>query len=160
MSRNRTRREDENMKGQILLGIIALTLLATAGTASAAQPKADNDCSTTVTDPDLGTGTRAELYNCHPIRNNGEEAGRYWIYGASAESLGYPAEYGTCDVLVVWSGDFGGTPYLDFGRVYNLAKCTNGFLEVWGDRFSATDPWAATPYVWNQKGVGSLIHPD
>ena len=146
------------MKKVLILGVIAVMLLALMGVATAKQPGADIDCSTTVTDPWLGNGPRADLYNCHPIKNNGEEAGKYWIFGASASSLGYPAEYGTCDVLVIWSGDYGLTPYLDFGRVYNLAKCTNGFLEIWGDRFSASDPWAATPYVWAQKAVGDLLH--
>ena len=148
------------MKNKIVLlaAISVITAMLAASIGFAGQPNADSDCSDTVTDPWLGTGTRTDLYNCHPIGNNGREAGQYWISGASASSLGYPSDYGTCDVLVVWSGDYGGTPYLDFGRVYNLAKCTNGFLEVWGDKFSATDPWAATPYVWAQKAVGDLLH--
>lgn len=146
------------MKKVIFALLISVMMVMSAGLVMAKQPGADSDCSTTVTDPWLGTGTRADLYNCHSIKNNGEETGQYWIFGASASSLGYPAEYGTCDVLVIWSGDYGGTPYLDFGRVYNLAKCTNGFLEVWGDKFSASDPWAATPYVWAQKSVGDLLH--
>ena len=53
----------------------ALILGTMAVPAFAANPSADTDCSTIVTDPYgfLGTGTRAEIYGCKSIGNSGEE---------------------------------------------------------------------------------------
>lgn len=128
--------------------------------AFAANPSADADCSTVITDPYglLGTGTRAELYGCKPIGNSGEEQGIYTLNGP-ATLFGYPVDYGTCKILVKWSGDYGLTPYLDFGTVFNNTKCSNGYVEIWGDRFDAVDGYGATPYVYSIGGQGSQIHP-
>lgn len=127
--------------------------------AFAANPSADTDCSTIVTDPYglLGTGTRAELYGCKSIGHSGEEQGIYTLNG-DATLFGYPADYGTCEILVKWSGDFGETPYLDFGTVFNNTKCSNGYVEIWGDRFGPDDAYGATPYVYSIGGQGSQIH--
>ena len=94
---------------KILVGAAAsAVMLSMAFPAFAANPSADVDCSTTVTDPYgiLGTGTRAELYGCKPIGNSGEEQGIYTLDGP-ATLFGYPADYGTCKILVKWSGDYG-----------------------------------------------------
>ena len=149
---------------KIIIGLIA-SLGMVGGTVvpalAAGNPSADIDCTTGVTDPYgiLGTGTRAEIYGCKPIGNSGEEQGVYTLSGL-ATLFGYPADYGTCDILVKWSGDYGQTPYLDFGTVYNETRCSSGYVEIWGDRFSADDPYAATPYVYSIGGEGSQIHPD
>ena len=146
---------------KILIGATAsAVMLGMAFPAFAANPSADVDCSTTVTDPYgiLGTGTRAELYGCKPIGNSGEEQGIYTLDGP-ATLFGYPADYGTCKILVKWSGDYGLTPYLDFGTVFNNTKCSNGYVEIWGDRFDADDAYGATPYVYSIGGQGSQIHP-
>lgn len=138
----------------------AVILSSFAGVAFAANPSADTDCSTVVTDPYglLGTGTRAELYGCKSIGNSGEEQGVYTLNGP-ATLFGYPADYGTCKILVKWSGDYGETPYLDFGTVFNNTKCSNGYVEIWGDRFGPDDAYGATPYVYSIGGQGSQIHP-
>lgn len=147
---------------KILVGAAAgaVMLSTMAMPAFAANPSADADCSTVVTDPYgiLGTGTRAEIYGCKPIGNSGEEQGVYKLSGP-ATLFGYPAENGTCDILVKWSGDYGETPYLDFGTVFNNTKCSNGYVEIWGDRFDAEDGYGATPYVYSIGGQGSQIHP-
>lgn len=138
----------------------ALMLGAMAIPAFAANPSADTDCNTLVTDPYglLGTGTRADIYGCKSIGNSGEEQGVYTLNG-NATQFGYPADYGTCKILVKWSGDYGETPYLDFGTVFNNTKCSNGYVEIWGDRFDAEDAYGATPYVYSIGGQGSQIHP-
>ncbi len=140
--------------GALMLGTMAVPAFA------AGNPSADTDCSTIVTDPYglLGTGTRADLYGCKPIGNSGEEQGIYTLNGP-ATLFGYPADYGTCKILVKWSGDYGETPYLDFGTVFNNTKCSNGYVEIWGDRFDAEDAYGATPYVYSIGGQGSQIHP-
>lgn len=145
--------------GALLFGVRIVPALA------AGNPSADVDCATVVTDPYgiLGTGTRADIYGCKSIGNSGEEQGVYTLSG-SASLFGYPADYGTCDILVKWSGDYGLTPYLDFGTVFNNTKCSNGYVEIWGDRFddrvgSTYDPYASTPYVYSVGGQGSQIHP-
>ena len=146
---------------KILVGAAAsAVMLSMAFPAFAANPSADVDCSTTVTDPYgiLGTGTRAELYGCKPIGNSGEEQGIYTLDGP-ATLFGYPADYGTCTALVKWSGDYGLTPYLDFGTVFNNTKCSNGYVEIWGDNFGPDDAYGATPYVYSIGGQGSQIHP-
>lgn len=145
-----------------LVGIIVSPVVA-------ANPNADGNCGETVTDPYLGSGTRADLYNCKPIGNSGEEQGIYFWNEAPATLAGYPAsgEYfgyefdadTTCDVLVKWSGDYGPTPFLDFGVVFNNIRCSNGYVEIWGDNFGADDPYGSTPYVYSVGGMGSLIHP-
>jgi len=144
------------------LSLFALALIASlalsGGVAAAGNPSNDGDCATVVTDPFLNaTGTRADLYGCKPMGNSGEEHGIYVIH-ASAADLGFPAEYGQCTVLVRWSGDYGGTPYLDFGTVFNQTECSNGYGEVWGDRFDANDAYGATPYVFTIKGEGDQVH--
>ncbi|HEU5287791.1 MAG TPA: hypothetical protein VFV20_05260 [Candidatus Limnocylindria bacterium] len=128
------------------------------GSVALANPSADADCATTVTDPFLGTGTRADLYGCKSIGNSGDEQGIY-VINADAADLGYPADYGTCSVLVKWSGNYGLTPYLDYGTVYNQTKCSSGYVEIWGDRFDATDGYGATPYVYSIGGQGTQLHP-
>lgn len=147
---------------KILSGIIAVFALAlvVVPATAAGNPSADVDCSTTVTDPYglLGTGTRAEIYGCKPIGNSGEEQGVYKLSGP-ATLFGYPADYGTCDILVKWSGDYGETPYLDFGTVFNNTKCSNGYVEIWGDQFDGVDGYGSTPYVYSIGGQGSQIHP-
>jgi len=60
---------------------------------------------------------------------------------------------------VKWSGDYGLTPYLDFGTVFNNTKCSNGYVEIWGDKFGPDDAYGATPYVYSIGGQGSQIHP-
>lgn len=140
-----------------ILSILALGAYAPLAFA-AGNPSADADCKTVVTDSFLGTGTRADLYGCKPIGNSGQEQGIYTI-SAPAADLGYPAAYGTCTVLVKWSGDYGGTPGLDFGTVFNNTKCSNGYVEIWGDRFGPGDAYGATPYVYSIGGQGSQIHP-
>jgi hypothetical protein len=153
---------------KFLIGAAASALLLSsfAGAAFAAgNPSADADCSTVVADSLLGqTGTRADLYGCKPIGNSGEEQGIYTINNASSADLGYTVDHGTCNVLVKWSGDYGETPYLDFGTVFNNTKCSDGFVEIWGDRFDdrvgpTNDPYGSTPYVWSIGGQGSQIHP-
>lgn len=149
------------MKKLIYIAIFAVFAVAVAVVPASANgnPSADSDCSTVVTDSFSGaTGTRAEVYGCKSIGNSGEEQGIYTIE-ASASTLGYPSDYGTCTVLVKWSGDYGETPYLDFGTVYNRTQCSNGYVEVWGDRFDADDGYGATPYVYSIGGQGSQIHP-
>jgi hypothetical protein len=146
------------MKKFVVVAMLLAVFGAMAVPAFAANPNGDADCSTVVTDGFLGTGTRADLYGCTPIGNSGQEQGIYTI-SASAADLGYPAEYGTCTVLVKWSGDYGGTPYLDFGTVFNVTKCSNGYVEIWGDKFGPGDAYGATPYVYSIGGQGSLIHP-
>ena len=142
----------------LALAIIA-SLALSGGVALAENPSADVDCATTVTDSYLdATGTRADLYGCKPIGNSGEEQGIY-VISAPAATLGYSAEFGDCTVLVRWSGDYGETPYLDYGTVFNLTQCSNGYVEVWGDTFGATDAYAATPYVYSIGGQGSQNHP-
>lgn len=141
----------------LALAIIA-SLALSGGVALAANPSDDGDCAETVTDPYLGLGTRADLYGCKPIGNSGEEQGIY-VISASAAALGYPADYGTCTVLVRWSGNYGGDPFLDYGTVFNLTRCSNGYVEVWGDTFGADDAYGATPYVYSIGGQGSQIHP-
>ena len=140
------------------MGIAAAALFgASAVPAFAGNPSADADCRTVVTDSFLGTGTRADLYGCKSIGNSGQEQGIYTI-SAPAADLGYPAEYGTCKVLVKWSGDYGLTPGLDFGTVFNNTKCSNGYVEIWGDNFGPGDAYGATPYVYSIGGQGSQIH--
>lgn len=143
----------------LTIGVVMLAVLAVPALA-VGNPSADTDCATVVTDPYgiLGTGTRAEIYGCKPIGNSGEEQGIYNLSG-SATLFGYPVEYGTCDILVKWSGDYGDTPYLDFGTVFNRTKCTNGYIEIWGDNFSLDDGYGVTPYVYSIGGQGSQIHP-
>lgn len=139
--------------GVLIMGAVSLPVLA-------GNPSADTDCSTVVTDPYglLGTGTRAEVYGCKPIGNSGEEQGMYKLNGP-ATLFGYPADYGTCTIVVKWSGDYGETPYLDFGTVFNNTKCSNGYVEIWGDRFDSDDGYGVTPYVYSIGGQGSQIHP-
>ncbi len=140
--------------GALMLGVTIVPAFA------AGNPSEDADCSTVVTDPYglLGTGTRAEIYGCKPIGNSGEEQGVYTLNG-NAILFGYPADYGTCKILVKWSGDYGETPYLDFGTVFNNTKCSNGYVEIWGDNFGPDDAYGATPYVYSIGGEGSQIHP-
>lgn len=127
--------------------------------AFAVNPSADADCSTVVTDYFSGeTGTRADLYGCKTIGNSGEEQGVYTL-NEDAALFGYPADYGTCEILVKWSGDYGLTPYLDFGTVFNNTRCSNGYVEIWGDNFGPGDGYGDTPYVYSIGGQGSLIHP-
>src|SRR3990167_9525445 len=152
------------MENKIVGGAIAsaaiISMFAIASVAFAANPSADIDCSTIVTDPYglLGTGTRADIYGCKSIGNSGEEQGIYTLNGP-ATLFGYPADYGTCKILVKWSGDYGETPYLDFVTVFNNTKCSNGYVEIWGDRFDAEDAYGTTPYVFSIGGQGSQIHP-
>lgn len=141
--------------------LVSLSFLFVVPVFAAGNPSADIDCETVITDPYgiLGTGTRAELYGCKPIGNSGEEQGVYTLNGA-ATLFGYPAEYGICEILVKWSGDYGLTPYLDFGTVYNNTKCSNGYVEIWGDNFNPPDdPYGATPYVYAIGGQGDQVHP-
>jgi hypothetical protein len=149
-----------NIKKLIVGAAAGALMLAIVAPVFAANPSADVDCSTIVTDPYglLGTGTRAELYGCKPIGNSGEEQGVYTLNGP-ATLFGYQADYGTCKILVKWSGDYRETPYLDFGTVFNNTKCSNGYVEIWGDRFGPGDAYGATPYVWSIGGQGSQIHP-
>ena len=137
----------------VVAGMVSFAIPAFAG-----NPSADIDCQTVVTDSLLGTGTRADLYGCKPIGNSGQEQGIYTVSG-NATDLGYPADYGTCTALVKWSGDYGLTPYLDFGTVFNNTKCSNGYVEIWGDNFGPNDAYGATPYVYSIGGQGSQIHP-
>lgn len=143
----------------LALAIIA-SLALSGGVALADNPSADADCAAVVNDPYLGPGTRADLYGCKPIGNSGEEQGIYVIHATAAE-LQYPVQTATgdCTVLVRWSGNYGGNPYLDFGTVFNLTQCSDGFVEVWGDTFGPGDAYGATPYVYSVGGQGSLIHP-
>lgn len=147
------------MRRVLLIATSVFVSLALFGGVALANPSDDGDCAATVTDPFLGTGTRAELYGCTPIGNSGSEQGIYVITASSAD-LGYSVDHGTCTVLVKWEGDYGGTPYLDFGTVFNQTKCSDGYLEIWGDRFDATDGYGATPYVYVIGGQGDQIHPD
>lgn len=155
---------------KILVGIVATIMFSLmAIPVFAANPSADGNCSEIVTDPYLGQGTRADLYNCKPIGNSGEEQGIYFWNNAPATLAGYPAsgDYSgyefdvntTCDILVKWSGDYGPTPSLDFGTVFNNTRCSNGYVEIWGDNFGTNDPYGSTPYVYSIGGIGSLIHP-
>lgn len=144
------------LRTKIFIVSTALTLMPFA--ALAANPNDDGDCAETVIDPYLGTGTRAELYNCKSVGNSGEEQGLYFIADATSASLGYIEDHGTCDVLVKFSGDFGPDPYLDYGTVYNRTMCSDGYVEVWGDNFGPDDPWAATPYVYTIGGEGDQVH--
>ena len=140
------------------LAIAILASLGLFGGTALANPSDDGDCEAIVTDPYLGAvGTRADLYGCKPMGNSGEEHGIYVIH-ASAAALGFPAEYGECTTLVRWSGDYGGTPFLDYGTVFNMTQCSNGYGEVWGDRFDASDPYGATPYVFTIKREGDQVH--
>ena len=145
---------------KILIGATATAvMLGMAIPSFAANPSADIDCSTTVTDPFLGTGTRADLYNCKSVGNSGEEQGIYFISDATSASLGYTEDHGTCNVLVKFSGNFGGTPGLDYGTVFNNTTCSDGYVEIWGDQFDAVDGYGVTPYVYSIGGQGSQIHP-
>ena len=144
------------MIGSAMAGIMAVLAVVPA---LAANPSADADCSTTVTDPFLGTGTRADLYNCKSVGNSGEEQGIYFISDATSASLGYTEDHGTCNVLVKFSGNFGGTPGLDYGTVFNNTTCSDGYVEIWGDQFDAVDGYGVTPYVYSIGGQGSQIHP-
>jgi hypothetical protein len=142
--------------------VFATSLIASLwllGGVALANPSADADCATVVTDPFLGTGTRAALYGCRPIGNSGDEQGIYVIKDVPATSVGYTSDYGTCTVLVKWSGNYGLTPYLDYGTVFNQTRCTNGYVEIWGDRFDAADAYGATPYVYSIGGEGTQLHP-
>ncbi|MFH1706131.1 MAG: hypothetical protein ABH867_04475 [Patescibacteria group bacterium] len=142
----------------LVFSAVLLTLVVTPVTAKG-NPSSDGNCDEVVYDPYMDeTGTRAELYNCKAIGNSGEEQGVYFLYDVPALQAGYPEEYGTCDILVKWSGDYGPTPYLDYGAVYNRTMCTNGYVEVWGDQFGPDDPWASTPYVYTIKGEGDQVH--
>ncbi len=127
----------------------------------AGNPSADTDCNTYITDPYglLGSGTRADIYGCKSIGNSGNEQGIYNLTGP-ADLFGYPTDYGACDILVKWSGNYGETPYLDYGLVFNNTRCSNGYVEIWGDNFSVDDPYGSTPYVYSIGGQGSVIHPD
>jgi|GEM_PF-4971509 len=143
----------------VVLAIVFSFLKSPILTYAKGNPSADADCDTNVTDSIMGkTGTRAELYGCKSIGNSGEEQGIYTLSGDATE-FGYPVDYGTCNVLVKWSGDYGLTPYLDFGTVFNNTKCSNGYVEIWGDRFDKSDGYGATPYVFSIGGQGSQIHP-
>jgi hypothetical protein len=117
---------------------MGLALVLPLGAHAAGHPNVDNDCSDTVIDPTTNqTGSRADLYGCKPIGNSGDEQGIYNLTDQSATSLGY--DFGdsvTCNVLVKWSGNYGGTPYLDYGTVFNNTKCSNGYVEIWGDNFN------------------------
>ena len=137
------------------LALVAALALS-SGPALAANPSDDGDCAQTVTDPLVGSGTRADLYGCKPMGNSGEEHGIYVIH-ASGDDLGFPGA-GECTTIVRWSGDYGGTPYLDHGTVFNMTQCSNGYGEVWGDRFDADDPYGATPYVFTIMGEGDQVH--
>ncbi len=143
----------------LVFSIFSLTFLVFP--VLAANPSADTDCSTIITDPYgiLGRGTRADLYGCKSIGNSGEEQGIYKLSGLST-LFGYPSDYGTCEILVKWSGDYGETPYLDFGTVFNNTKCSNGYVEIWGDSFGPGDPYGATPYVYSIGGEGSQLYID
>ena len=139
------------------LALVAALALS-SGTALAGNPSDDGDCAAEVTDTFLNaTGTRADLYGCKPMGNSGEEQGIYVIH-ASATDLGFPASYGECTTIVRWSGNYGGTPFLDYGTVFNQTQCSGGYGEVWGDRFDADDPYGATPYVFTIKGEGDQVH--
>jgi hypothetical protein len=147
------------MRTFITLALAFIASLAlTSGVALAGNPSADGDCATVVTDPFLGaTGSREDLYGCKPMGNSGEEHGIYVIH-TSAAALGFPASYGECTTIVRWSGDYGGTPFLDYGTVFNVTQCSNGYGEVWGDRFDANDGYGDTPYVFTIKGEGDQVH--
>lgn len=120
-------------KTAIVFSAIALSLSGfgmavaiPAASHAAGNPSDDGDCSTVVTDPTTNqTGSRAELYGCKAIGNSGNEQGIYRLSDVSASSLGYSfdGQNVTCNVLVKWSGNYGGTPYLDYGTVYNNTKC-------------------------------------
>lgn len=149
--------------------IAAATLVASGGglavaiplaAHAAGNPSADSDCSTVVTDPYTGeTGTRANLYGCKSIGNSGDEQGIYTLKAIPAGELGYTFDGDvTCNVLVKWSGNYGETPYLDYGTVYNHTSCSNGYVENWGDNFGANDAYGSTPYVWTIKGQGDQVH--
>ena len=73
----------------VMLGSMAIPAFA------AGNPSADGDCQATVTDPFLGPGTRADLYNCKSVGNSGEEQGIYFINDATSASLGYTEDHGT-----------------------------------------------------------------
>lgn len=115
----------------IALAIVISFLKSPVSTYAKGNPSSDTDCSAIVTDPYglLGTGTRAELYGCKSIGNSGEEQGVYTLNGP-ATLFGYDEDYGTCSILVKWSGDYGETPYLDYGTVFNNMKCSNGYVEI------------------------------
>jgi hypothetical protein len=146
------------MRRFLLIVTTVIASFSLFGGVALANPSDDGDCATVVTDPYLGTGTRADLYGCTAIGNSGDEQGIY-VISASAAALGYPADYGDCTAVVKWSGNYGGTPYLDYGTVFNVTRCTNGYVEIWGDRFDANDGYGATPYVFSIGGLGSQIHP-
>ena len=138
------------------LAVVA-SLALSGGVALAGNPSDDGNCGETVVDPILGTGTRADLYGCKPMGNSGEEHGVYVLH-ASAAALGFDPSYGECTTLVRWSGDYGTDPYLDYGTVFNQTQCSNGYGEVWGDRFDANDDYGATPYVFTVRGEGDQVH--
>lgn len=135
----------------------AIASLLLFGGLALANPSDDGDCAATVVDPYQGAGTRADLYGCKPMGNSGEEHGIYVIH-ASAADLGLPADQGQCTTIVRWSGNYGGTPFLDYGTVFNATQCSGGYGEVWGDRFDADDPYGSTPYVFTIKGEGDQVH--
>ena len=135
------------MRALTTLAFAITVSLALSGGVALANPSDDGDCAATVTDSYLGTiGTRADLYGCKPIGNSGEEQGIYVIHA------------GECTTIVRWSGNYGGTPYLDYGTGFNQTQCSNGYGEVWGDRFDAADAYGATPYVFTIKGEGDQVH--
>lgn len=148
------------MRKAVAFGVMLLAILLIMVPASAkGNPHGDGDCQTTVTDSTTGeTGTREELYNCKPIGNSGEEQGIYNVYDIPSDDLEYEEDHGTCDVLVKWSGDYGGDEYLDYGKVFNRIKCSDGYLEVWGDRWGADDGFGETPYVHSIKGDGTQLY--
>jgi len=134
---------------------------------AAGNPSSDGDCTSEVTDPTTdATGTRADLYGCKAIGHSGDEQGIYTLSNQSASSLGY--DFGgdvRCNVLVKWSGNYEGDPYLNYGTVFNNTKCSNGYVEIWGDNFNDDpganfDAYGATPYVYSIGGQGSQIHPN
>lgn len=149
-----------NLKKILAFSSVVFALLFFVTPILAGNKDYDSDCEHNITDPYgiLGTGTRAEIYGCKEIGNTGEEQGRYVLEGP-ATLFGFPSEYGTCRIDVKWNGDYGETPYLDWGTVYNHTKCENGYNEIWGDRFDAEDAYGSTPYVFSIGGQGSQIHP-
>lgn len=70
------------------------------------------------------------MSNSSLIGNSTEEQGIYKLEGA-ASIFGYSEEYGTCTVLVKWSGDYGVTPHFDFGTVFNNTRHSKRILCGW-----------------------------